>query len=56
VAKVERELLLQSLSKTGGNKVRAAKLLQMKRTTFAEKLKRLQIPEDDNLADKYQAS
>jgi DNA-binding NtrC family response regulator len=43
VNKVERELLLQSLNKTGGNKLRAAKLLNMKRTTFIEKLKRLQI-------------
>ncbi len=43
VATIERELLLNSLTKTGGNKVRAARLLQMKRTTFAEKLKRLQI-------------
>jgi DNA-binding NtrC family response regulator len=45
VARVERELLLQSLNKTGGNKVRAAKLLQMKRTTFSEKLKRLLLEE-----------
>jgi DNA-binding NtrC family response regulator len=43
VTEVERELLLQSLSKSGGNKMRAAKLLNMKRTTFVEKLKRLQI-------------
>ena len=43
VTKVERELLLQSLDKAGGNKMRAAKLLNMKRTTFVEKLKRLQI-------------
>jgi DNA-binding NtrC family response regulator len=48
VARVERELLLQSLNKTGGNKVRAAKLLQMKRTTFSEKLKRLQLEEFDS--------
>jgi DNA-binding NtrC family response regulator len=40
---VERKLLLQSLNKTGGNKTRAAKLLNMKRTTFVEKLKRLQL-------------
>jgi DNA-binding NtrC family response regulator len=43
VSNVERELLLQSLNKAGGNKMRAAKLLNMKRTTFVEKLKRLQI-------------
>ena len=43
VAKVERDLLLQSLAKAGGNKMRAAQLLNMKRTTFVEKLKRLRI-------------
>ena len=43
VTKVERDLLLQSLSKAGGNKLRAAQLLNMKRTTFVEKLKRLKI-------------
>jgi DNA-binding NtrC family response regulator len=43
VTKVERELLLQSLAKAGGNKMRAAQLLGMKRTTFVEKLKRLGI-------------
>ncbi|MBS1812404.1 MAG: sigma-54-dependent Fis family transcriptional regulator [Acidobacteria bacterium] len=56
VATVERELLLKSLKKTGGNKVRAAKLLQMKRTTFAEKLKRLQPDSENDLLDEYQAS
>jgi DNA-binding NtrC family response regulator len=43
VTEVERELLLQSLNQAGGNKMRAAKLLNMKRTTFVEKLKRLRI-------------
>lgn len=43
VTKVERELLLESLNRAGGNKMQAAKLLNMKRTTFVEKLKRLQI-------------
>jgi DNA-binding NtrC family response regulator len=43
VTKVERDLLLQSLAKTGGNKMRAARMLGMKRTTFVEKLKRLGI-------------
>lgn len=47
VTKVERELLLQSLNQAGGNKMRAAKLLNMKRTTFVEKLKRLQIETKD---------
>jgi DNA-binding NtrC family response regulator len=43
VEKVERELLMQSLAKAGGNKMRAAQQLGMKRTTFVEKLKRLGI-------------
>ncbi|MFN0088341.1 MAG: sigma-54-dependent transcriptional regulator [Blastocatellia bacterium] len=45
VTNIERELLLRSLSQTGGNKMQAARLLRMKRTTFVEKLKRLQIEE-----------
>jgi DNA-binding NtrC family response regulator len=52
VTSVERELLLRSLNQTGGNKMQAAKLLKMKRTTFVEKLKRLQIEEPlDEAAD-----
>lgn len=51
VSQVERELLLQTLEKTGGNKMKAAKLLNMKRTTLVEKIKRLQInvnePDED---------
>jgi len=43
VSQVERELLLQTLEKTGGNKMQAAKLLNMKRTTLVEKIKRLHI-------------
>ncbi|HEX8557063.1 MAG TPA: sigma-54 dependent transcriptional regulator [Pyrinomonadaceae bacterium] len=43
ITDVERDLLLQSLAKAGGNKMRAAQLLGMKRTTFVEKLKRLGI-------------
>ena len=41
VANVERELIRQSLERTGGNKGRAAQLLNLKRTTLVEKLKRL---------------
>ena len=41
VAHVERELIERSLERTGGNKGRAAKLLNLKRTTLVEKLKRL---------------
>jgi DNA-binding NtrC family response regulator len=43
ISRVERDLLLQSLAKADGNKMRAARLLGMKRTTFVEKLKRLGI-------------
>jgi DNA-binding NtrC family response regulator len=51
VTKVERDLLLQSLSKAGGNKMRAAQMLGMKRTTFVEKLKRLGIEWDKGPTD-----
>lgn len=40
LAEVERELILRSLERTGGNKGQAARLLQLKRTTLIEKLKR----------------
>jgi len=39
---VERELIQRSLERTGGNKGQAAKLLNLKRTTLVEKLKRLE--------------
>jgi DNA-binding NtrC family response regulator len=41
IAHVERELIERSLERTGGNRGRAAKLLNLKRTTLVEKLKRL---------------
>jgi DNA-binding NtrC family response regulator len=41
VGSVERDLIRQSLERTGGNKGRAAQLLNLKRTTLVEKLKRL---------------
>src|SRR3954469_20836526 len=42
VAGIERELIERSLERTGGNKGQAARLLNLKRTTLVEKLKRLQ--------------
>jgi DNA-binding NtrC family response regulator len=54
VTKVERDLLLQSLAKSGGNKMRAAQLLGMKRTTFVEKLKRLGIEWEKETTDTEQ--
>jgi two-component system response regulator AtoC len=44
VTHVERELIRQSLERTGGNKRQAAALLGLKRTTLVEKLKRLDRP------------
>ncbi|MFM9904729.1 MAG: sigma-54-dependent transcriptional regulator [Pyrinomonadaceae bacterium] len=52
VSQIERKLLLQTLDKTGGNKMQAAILLNMKRTTLVEKIKRLNIDAgDDGLAN-----
>src|SRR2546426_456327 len=45
VTDMERELILQSLRKTNGNKKLAAKLLNLKRTTLIEKIKRIGLAE-----------
>jgi len=47
VAEMEKKYLLQALSITRGNKKRAAELLNLKRTTLLEKLKRLDIQQDE---------
>src|SRR5476649_351466 len=41
VANIERELIQRSLERTCGNKGQAARLLNLKRTTLVEKLKRI---------------
>jgi len=41
ISDLEKRLIFESLRATGGNKKRAASLLQLKRTTFVEKLKRM---------------
>jgi DNA-binding NtrC family response regulator len=46
VSQLERELILRCLEKTGGNKRRAAKLLQLNRTTLIDKLNRLSVASD----------
>jgi DNA-binding NtrC family response regulator len=55
VADMEKKFMLQSLSVTRGNKKRAAELLGLKRTTFLEKMKRLDIDvqdqDDDSVSD-----
>ncbi|PYV45910.1 MAG: DNA-binding response regulator [Acidobacteria bacterium] len=51
ISHVEKELILQSLKKSGGNKKQAAKLLNLKRTTLIEKLKRLNLLDEVNVDD-----
>jgi transcriptional regulator with PAS, ATPase and Fis domain len=41
VTDMERELIMQGLQKANGNKKLAAKLLNLKRTTLIEKIKRI---------------
>ena len=43
VSSLERDLILRCLEKTGGNKRQAARLLNLSRTTFIDKLQRLQV-------------
>jgi two-component system, NtrC family, response regulator AtoC len=42
IANIEREMIQRSLKRTNGNKGAAARLLNLKRTTLVEKLKRLE--------------
>ncbi|HCZ33045.1 MAG TPA: Fis family transcriptional regulator [Holophagaceae bacterium] len=48
VSDMEKTLMLQSLAITRGNKKRAADLLGLKRTTFLEKMKRLDLEDGDS--------
>ena len=50
VSDMEKTLMLQSLAITRGNKKRAADLLGLKRTTFLEKMKRLELEDDESAA------
>jgi DNA-binding NtrC family response regulator len=51
VSDMEKTLMLQSLAITRGNKKRAADLLGLKRTTFLEKMKRLELEDAEAEAD-----
>ncbi len=51
VSELERRLILRSLQATGGNKKKAASLLQLKRTTFVEKLKRMGMDASEDEPD-----
>jgi len=42
INRIEHDLIRRALEKTGGNKGQASKLLNLKRTTLVEKLKRLE--------------
>jgi DNA-binding NtrC family response regulator len=48
VSAFERELILHALKKTNWVKNRAAKLLQLKRTTLVEKMKKIQLTRENN--------
>jgi DNA-binding NtrC family response regulator len=50
VSQLERELIVRSLEKTGGNKRQAARLLNLSRTTLIDKLHRLQDTADKSSA------
>jgi DNA-binding NtrC family response regulator len=41
LSRVEQDLIRRSLAKTSGNKLQAARLLNLKRTTLVEKIKRM---------------
>lgn len=51
VSDMEKTLMLQSLAITRGNKKRAADLLGLKRTTFLEKMKRLELEDAEAEAE-----
>jgi DNA-binding NtrC family response regulator len=51
VSDMEKTLMLQSLAITRGNKKRAADLLGLKRTTFLEKMKRLDLEDAEAEAE-----
>jgi transcriptional regulator with PAS, ATPase and Fis domain len=47
VSEFEKELILRALNKTNWVKNRAAKLLQLKRTTLVEKMKKIKLTRED---------
>jgi len=51
VRNVEKRMILQSLEKTSWNKQKAAKLLNLKRTTLIEKIKKFQEPGMENCSE-----
>jgi two-component system, NtrC family, response regulator AtoC len=53
VDQIERELIAKALSRTGGNKAAAATLLNIKRTTLVEKLKRTVRDQGSGIRDQF---
>ena len=51
MAQIERDLIVRSLEKTGGNKRQAARLLNLSRTTLIDKAQRLGITNSDAAPD-----
>ena len=47
VSEFEKELILRALNKTNWVKNRAAKLLQLKRTTLVEKMKKIKLTREN---------
>ncbi|HUG43323.1 MAG TPA: helix-turn-helix domain-containing protein, partial [Acidobacteriota bacterium] len=43
LSELERKLIQESLERTGGNRMQAARLLSLKRTTLVEKIRRMEI-------------
>ena len=54
VTDIERELIMQSLRRTNGNKMLSAKLLSLKRTTLIEKIKRIGLNENISPAEHFE--
>ena len=55
-AEIERRVLVAALERAGGNKSEAARLLDLKRTTFLDKLKRHELVEAPAAKDKRGAA
>ncbi len=51
ISELEKQLILQSLQISGGNKKKAASLLHLKRTTFVEKLRRMGMETHSDIED-----
>jgi DNA-binding NtrC family response regulator len=53
VSDFEKELILRALKKTNWVKNRAAKLLQLKRTTLVEKMKKIHLTRENDGTSPY---